>query len=156
MADIHIEEFFRDTAIVLVQLYNAFPRKTTLFVEDIAGPDEPDEFGLHSRRHMACFGTMLWLAEEGHLRYETTISQDAIDQVVLTQSTFTRMSAAAPLDRLPVAITEELNHSEQIPPAIRADYATSIHLFRKALKSGHSTRIADTVQGILFHDSTAS
>ena len=48
MADIHIEEFYKDAAIALVQLYNAFPRRVNLFVEDIAGPDEPDEFGLHS------------------------------------------------------------------------------------------------------------
>ena len=75
MADIHIEEFYKDAAIALVQLYNAFPRRVNLFVEDIAGPDEPDEFGLHSKRHMACFGTLLWLAEEGLLRYVDTIRQ---------------------------------------------------------------------------------
>ena len=72
MADIHVEEFYRDVAIALSQLYSAFPRRINLFVEDIAGPDEPDEFGLHSKRHMACFGALLWLAEEGFLRYRDT------------------------------------------------------------------------------------
>ncbi len=45
MADIHVEEFYKDVAIALVQLYMSFPRRVNLFVEDIAGPDEPDEFG---------------------------------------------------------------------------------------------------------------
>ena len=44
MADIHVEEFYKDVAVALVQLYSVFPRRTNLFVEDIAGPDEPDEF----------------------------------------------------------------------------------------------------------------
>ena len=37
MADIHVEEFYRDVAIALSQLYSAFPRRINLFVEDIAG-----------------------------------------------------------------------------------------------------------------------
>ena len=98
MADIHIEEFYKDAAIALVQLYNAFPRRVNLFVEDIAGPDEPDEFGLHSKRHMACFGTLLWLAEEGLLRYVDTIRQEALDQAVLTQRAFVRLSSPASPD----------------------------------------------------------
>ena len=86
MADLHVEEFYKDAAIALVQLYGAFPRRINLFVEDIAGPDEPDEFGLHSKRHMACFGALLWLAEEGLVRYVDTIRQEALDQAVLTRS----------------------------------------------------------------------
>jgi len=39
MADIHVEEFYKDAAVALVQLYSAFPRRVNLFVEDIAGPD---------------------------------------------------------------------------------------------------------------------
>ena len=75
MADLHVEEFHKDAAIALTQLYGAFPRRVNLFVEDIAGPDEPDEFGLHSKRHMACLGALLWLGEEGLLRYVDTIRQ---------------------------------------------------------------------------------
>ena len=93
MADIHVEEFYKDVAIALAQLYAAFPRRTNLFVEDIAGPDEPDEFGLHSKRHMACFGALLWLQEEGLLRYVDTIRQEALDQAVLTREAFVRLSA---------------------------------------------------------------
>ena len=97
MADIHVEEFYKDAAIALVQLYGAFPRRINLFVEDIAGPDAPDEFGLHSKRHMACFGALLWLSEEGLLRYIDTIRQEALDQAVLTRDAFIRLSAPAPL-----------------------------------------------------------
>jgi len=32
MADIHIEEFYRDSGIALVQLYSVFPRRINLFV----------------------------------------------------------------------------------------------------------------------------
>lgn len=151
MADIHIEEFFRDTAIILVQLYNAFPRKVSLYVEDISGPDSPDEFGLHSRRHRACFGTMLWLAEEGHIRYEDTISQDAVDQVVLTQPAFTRLNAAVRTDTLPASLAGTYpEDTEGLPPAVKADLSTNIHLLRVALKNGNSSLIADTVQAVLF------
>ncbi|WP_148863061.1 hypothetical protein [Marinobacter fonticola] len=151
MADIHIEEFYRDTAIVLVQLYNAFPRKVSLYVEDISGPDTPDEFGLHSRRHRACFGAMLWLAEEGHIRYQDTIAQDAVDQVVLTQPAFTRLNAVVKIEALPASLAGTYpEDTEGLPPAIQAEYATNIHLLRVALKKGNSSLIADAVQAILF------
>ena len=55
MADIHIDDFYRDVAAIFLRLYALFPRKSTLFVEDISGPDQPDEFGLHHPRFEACF-----------------------------------------------------------------------------------------------------
>ncbi|MEO9589723.1 MULTISPECIES: hypothetical protein [Marinobacter] len=149
MADIHIEEFYKDAAIALVQLYNAFPRRVNLFVEDIAGPDEPDEFGLHSKRHMACFGTLLWLAEEGLLRYVDTIRQEALDQAVLTQQAFVRLSSPASPD-----LNEE-NHSDSgqdLPPAVREDFSTHIHTLRSALRSGSSARISRVMQATFFRD----
>lgn len=93
MAELHIEEFYRDCACILLQLYASFPRKGTVFVEDICGPDAPDEYGVHSKRHQACFGAMLWLEEEGFLRFQDTIRQEAIDQACLTQQAFRRLSA---------------------------------------------------------------
>jgi len=53
MADLHIEDFYRDVAKIFLQLYAVFPRKTILYVEDISGPDEPDEYGLHHPRFQA-------------------------------------------------------------------------------------------------------
>jgi hypothetical protein len=37
MADIHIDDFYRDVAKILIRLYAMFPRKTTPYVEDISG-----------------------------------------------------------------------------------------------------------------------
>lgn len=150
MADIHVEEFYKDAAIALVQLYGAFPRRVNLFVEDIAGPDEPDDFGLHSKRHMACFGALLWLAEEGFLRYVDTIRQDALDQAVLTQEAFIRLSSPAP-----EALVQELSDPEDLageplPPSLREDLSSHIHLVRTALKSRHSLRIGHAVRATLF------
>lgn len=151
MADIHIEEFYKDTAIVLVQLYNAFPRKVTLYVEDIAGPDTPDEFGLHSRRHRACFSTMLWLAAEGHIRYEDTILQNAADQAVLTQAAFVCLNATVRDNQLSPELANRLPpHPEDAPPFIKTDMATNIHLLRSALKDGNSSFIAEIVKATLF------
>lgn len=148
MADIHIEEFYKDAAIALVQLYNAFPRRVNLFVEDIAGPDEPDEFGLHSKRHMACFGALLWLAEEGLLRYVDTIRQEALDQAVLTQRAFVRMSS--PASR---ALQEEATDSNRdLPPSIREDLSTHIHMLRNALRHGSSAKISRVMQATFFLD----
>ena len=147
MADIHIEEFYKDTAIALVQLYNAFPRRVNLFVEDIAGPDNPDEFGLHSNRHMACFGTLVWMEEEGLLRYVDTIRQEALDQAVLTHTAFVRLSAPATSDLLPAS-----DAPAELPSAVRSDLSTHIHLIREALKSGSSDRISRVMQAIFFQD----
>ncbi|SHK43234.1 hypothetical protein SAMN05216369_2018 [Marinobacter antarcticus] len=150
MADIHVEEFYKDAAVALVQLYSAFPRRVDLFVEDIAGPDEPDEFGLHSKRHMACFGALIWLAEEGFLRYVDTIRQEALDQAILTQEAFIRLSSPAP-----DVLVQELRGSEEpagtlLPPSLQEDLSSHIHLVRTALKSRHSVRIGRAVHATLF------
>lgn len=147
MADIHVEEFYKDAAVALVQLYSAFPRRVDLFVEDIAGPDEPDEFGLHSKRHMACFGALIWLAEEGFLRYVDTIRQEALDQAILTQEAFIRLSSPAP-----DVLVQELKGPEEPvgTPSLQEDLSSHIHLVRIALKSRHSVRIGHAVQATLF------
>lgn len=146
MADIHIDDFYKDTARILLQLYNAFPRKASVFVEDIAGPDQPDEFGLHSKRHMACFGAMLWLSEEGFIRYVDTIRQEAIDQAILTQQSFVRLSS---LSRDPQLIAWA-SPPVDAPEAVRSNYLSHIHLIREALLDGGSERITQTLHRILF------
>jgi hypothetical protein len=148
VADLHIEEFYKDTAIALVQLYGAFPRRVNLFVEDIAGTDDTDEFGLHSKRHMACFGTLLWLEEEGFLRYVDTIRQEALDQAVLTQKAFVTLSAPANSELTP----SDSGQATDLPAAVRDDLFTHIHLIRDALKSGRSAKISNVMQTIFFRD----
>ncbi|WP_370981459.1 hypothetical protein [Agaribacterium sp. ZY112] len=88
MHELNIGDFCKDAARIILTLYRRFPSKSTLYIEDIIGPDTPDEFGLHSNRHMACFSAVLWLAEEGWLRYGDTIQQEAFDEVVLSQKSF--------------------------------------------------------------------
>lgn len=150
MADIHIEEFYKDTAIALVQLYSTFPRRTNLFVEDIAGPDEPDEFGLHSKRHMACFGALLWLEEEGLLRYVDTIRQEALDQAVLTQKAFVRLSTPASAELLKNLEVLAPRNKDGLPESVRQDLSTHIHLIRNALRNGSSATISRVMQGVFF------
>lgn len=136
MYDIHIEEFYRDCALVLLHLYQSFPRKGTVFVEDIAGPDDPDEFGLHSPRFEACFGAMLWLESEGYLSYEATIKQEAIDQCCLSSLGL----------RL-------LNHISPVNPALTLpetlEHLPNIALIRHSLKKETSTRLAQVMIQLL-------
>ncbi|MDV2079061.1 MULTISPECIES: hypothetical protein [Marinobacter] len=152
MADIHIEEFYKDTAIALVQLYNAFPRRVNLFVEDIAGPDQADEFGLHSRRHMACFGSLLWLAEEGYVRYVDTIRQEALDQAVLSHRAFTRLSAQASAELIDRFAPQQVA-DESIPPSVREDFSTHVHIIRETIRGGNSAQVSQVMQAIFFQDS---
>lgn len=88
MSDLHIDDFYRDSARILLQLYRHFPRRELIYTEDIAGPDTPDDFGLPSDRHQACFATLLWLSESHYIDYGSTIAQEALDQAVLTQRGF--------------------------------------------------------------------
>jgi len=111
MFDLHISDFNKDTARIILTLYRRFPVKTTLYVEDICGPDSPDEFGLHSPRHTACFSAILWLAEEKYLRYNQTIQQEAFDEVVLTQACFTHFSS---IDRLSNPTRTKISQLENI------------------------------------------
>ena len=133
MTDIHVDDFFRDGAKVLTQLYAVFPRRHSVFVEDICGPEEPDEFGLHSQRHLSCFGTMLWLGEEGYLRYEDTIRHEAIDQAVLSARCFTLLST--PTEAVAASTSPEL------PRSVKEAQSTTIHRLRGALKQQSSPAI---------------
>lgn len=82
--DIHIDEFNRDVAIALLKLYNSFPRSMALYIDEIARVDEPDEYGVLSDRHQRCLGALLWLQDEGVIRFRETIGSDGIELAVLT------------------------------------------------------------------------
>ena len=147
MTDLHIEDFYRDAAKILAQLYGSFPRKTILYVEDIAGPDTPDEFGLHSERHQAAFGAMIWLAESGYLRYVDTIRQEALDQTILTHKAFTLLSARATHIAAEAAPTPD---GRPLPDSVQASALTNIAQLRQALKAGSSTAIRQLVQQLML------
>jgi hypothetical protein len=144
VSDLHIDDFYRDAGLILARLYAAFPRKTTLYVEDISGPDTPDEFGLHSERFASSFSTMTWLADTGYLRYESTIRQEALDQAVLTERGFLLLCAHCPLP-------SKIPFDENTPPSVVANALTNIQQLRAALKSHSSIEIGEIMLFLLDH-----
>lgn len=131
--DLQIDDFYKDCAAGMLTLYLAFPRKSALYVEDLIGHGEPDEFGLPSKRHQGCLGALIWLAEEGYIRYESTIRYEALDQAVLTEKGFLRLSRS-----IPHAVGDE----GALPPSVRRVHGTLAHQLREALASRNSERIA--------------
>ncbi len=156
MADIHIADFHRDCANILVNLYRSFPRKIHLYVDDIAGHDEPDEFGLPSPRHQSCFATMIWLAEAGYIQYATTIRQEALDQACLTHLGFLLLSSIRPQPgKLALKSEEYPENVHKIPgyngkkektPATKKTYVQ--HL-RNEIKSGSSLTLETLILDLL-------
>lgn len=148
MDDIHIDDFCRDSALIFLYLYRQFPRKSELYVEDIIGPDEQDEYGLHSTRHLSCLSTMIWLAEEGLIRYDQTIRQEALDQVILTHPTFLKLTNIhnASGDQSPSIAA---NMSAKLPDCVQAERRTYIALINSALQSGSSYTLRMTLLEIL-------
>ena len=139
MSDIHIDDFYKDAARVLLVLYQYFPRPYTVYVADISGTDEPDESGLHSDRHQACFSAMIWLADAGLLRYVDIINKEAIDQAVLTQKALTLLTTRSAIRFQP--------EEETMPPSVADEHASHIHQLRFAVKSGASF----TIRRIMLH-----
>lgn len=149
MADLHIDDFYKDAAAILLQLYSTFPRKQILFVDDIlrslgSKGEEPDEFGLPSARYLSCFSAMVWLGEENFLRYEAPIRQEALDQVVLTERGFLLLSSRS---ETPAMLDE--TRGDNLPPSVMAASQTNIAQLRHALNSGSSIIIAQCVQYLL-------
>lgn len=137
MSDLHIEDFFKDAARIIAALYQVFPRPVGLFAEDISGPDEPDEYGVHSPRHQACFAAMLWLADEGYLRFTDTIRQEGIDQAVLSGRCFARLVRSAP------SVTEATEDAAQLPASVQAAQQTlAFKLTESIRKRDHAATLA--------------
>ncbi len=141
MTDINVDDFFKDAARTLTALYGVFPRRHAIFVDDIYQTEEPDEFGLHSDRYQACFSTLLWLGEEGYLRFEETIRGEAIDQAVLTGRTFTLLSSpAAPPDE---------DEASDLPDLVRLEQATHVHRIKTALKDRSSKSLRQAMIALM-------
>lgn len=143
MADLHIDDFYRDVAKIFLRLYAIFPRKTVLYVEDISGPDQPDEFGLHHPRFEACFSTMVWLAEHGYLNFDTNIRQEALDQVVLSRKAFLLLSSRSDLGLTPAEDDPDL------PPSVRLHAQSNISQLRSAFGDGSSLVLQQCVSYLL-------
>ncbi|MEM8769490.1 MAG: hypothetical protein AAGE43_18790 [Pseudomonadota bacterium] len=150
MTDINVDDFFKDVARTLVALYSVFPRRHGVFVDDIHAAEEPDEFGLYSDRYQACFGALVWLGDEGYLRYEDTISGEAIDQAVLTGRCFTVLSS--PTEPLVGVVGVDGSGAENegaLPDAVRLEHATHIHQIKLALKHRSSTELRQAMIAVM-------
>lgn len=134
---LQIEDFHKDVASGLLMLYQAFPRKTTLYIEDLIGREEPDEFGLPSKRHLGCLGALLWLAEEGYIRFESTIQFQAVDQAVLTEKAFLRLTRN---------IADAKVADSGLPPSVLRVQTSLAHRLREALRSGHGEQLAHLIR----------
>ena len=157
MADINIENFYKHIARILSILYTAFPSKTPLYVDDVAGVDDPDEYGLHSPDYNAGFFAMLWLADEQYIRYMDTIRQDGVDQAVLTHKAFLKLTQVSePIYQATIDQTEEADLisvpqtlDPDLSPSVIEDHMLVINQLRHALRSGDSIAIAKVVRHIL-------
>ncbi|KAF1068362.1 MAG: hypothetical protein GAK45_01382 [Pseudomonas citronellolis] len=143
--DLQIDEFYKDAASAMLALHQAFPRKIALYVEDLIGREETDEFGLPSKRHQACLGALLWLGEEGYLRFDSTIRFEAIDQAVLSEKGFLRLTRAVPF-----ALPED---AQALPASVLRGQASLAHQLREALAAEHSERIARLARLLFESDS---
>jgi hypothetical protein len=143
MADLHIDDFYRDVATIFLRLYAVFPRKTILYVEDICGPDQPDEFGLHHPRFQAGFSAMVWLAEHGYLNFQETIREEALDQVVLSRRAFLLLSSPSELG---LADPADL---DAVAPSVAEKFRTNIAQLRSVLREGSSINLQKCVSYLL-------
>lgn len=155
MADINVENFYQHIARILNILYSSFPTKTPVYVDEIAGVDNPDEYGLHSPTYTSCFFAMLWLAEEGYLRYENTIRQDGIDQACLTHKAFLKLTRVCDTiytsPQVPSDSGKVVNISpvEKLSPSIVEERHLVINQLRSALDEASSIAIGKVVSHIL-------
>ena len=145
MADLHIDDFYRDCALILLRLYASFPRKSILYVDEVCGPDSPDEFGLHSERHQSCLSAMIWLGDAGYLSFTETIRDEALDQAVLTQVGFLLLNSRSDLE---LGFPEELP-DDGIPPSVMERSMTNVMQLRRALREGSSIHIQQVMHYLL-------
>jgi len=155
MADINVENFYKHIAKIFSILYATFPTKSPIYVDDVAGIDEPDEYGLHSPSYTAGFFAMIWLADEGYIRYSDTIRQDGVDQAALTHKAFLALTRivdpiyteAVPQDESGKVVN--LVPIENLSPSMQEDQKLVINQLRQALRSGSSIAVTKVVQHIL-------
>ncbi|WP_086931246.1 hypothetical protein [Agarilytica rhodophyticola] len=138
VSDLHIDDFCKDTAKILLMLYKRFPTKTVVYVEDIAGPDEPDEFGLHSPRFEAGFSALVWLKEQDYIAYSGAIKQEAVEDACLSHRGFILMSS---IEQHPISL------DDQKPPAVDklSSVVRRIDRLRHTLRHGSSEAIKELI-----------
>jgi len=145
MIDVHIDDFYHDIAATLLSLYQQFPRKVSLYIEDVSGPDDVDEFGLHSQRHLSCMGAMLWLQDEGYIRFEELVREEAIEAATLTQKAFVQLIQPR-ADQI-----EGDETSAAISPSARDQRFTLANQLHEALVDRNSILVRSLVERYFLH-----
>lgn len=161
MADINVENFYKHIARIFSILYAAFPTKTPVYVDDVAGIDEPDEYGLHSPTYTAGFYALIWLADEEYIRFADTIRQDGVDQAALTHKAFLKLTQISDPIYIEPAFTSDENNvvslapREELSPSMLEEQKLVINQLRMALKRGDSIAVNKVVQHILHNQGTS-
>ena len=136
MNGINTDEFFADAAKILTVMQTAFPQPIILQVDDICGAEDTDEYGMHTPRYLACFSAMLWLAEEGYLRYRETVRSEAIDQAVLTARCFVLLTKPDPTALADQTATS--HSSADLPDSVALERSSLGYQLRGALRPRNS------------------
>lgn len=145
MSDLHIDDFYRDCARIFAQLYKHFPRRGMIYTEDIAGPDTPDDFGLPSDRHQACFSAMQWLADNGFIEYGSTVAFEALDQVVLCHKGFNLLCTIETNEQYSQLVSKHADPTQQLDPS----YRSRCQILRHILKHESSITLAAYMRYLL-------
>ena len=95
---------------------------------------------------LSCLGALLWLADEGYLRFDSSIRFEALDQAVLTEKGFLRLSRVLP---------DTLTAAEALPPSVLRVRASLAQQLREALRSADSERLVRLTR-LIFDSSNNS
>ncbi len=131
--DLHIDDFRRDSAIILLRLFNHFPRQHSIYISEISPEGYEDEYGLMNIRYEACLATMFWLAEEKLLTYKSEIPNEGIEQATLTLKGFQLLLGYSTLED----VSQDLSTKEEIV----SEKKRRIEYIREALKSKSSAQM---------------
>lgn len=134
MIDVNIDDFYHDIAVTLLSLYQQFPQKVSVYIEDICGPDDADEFGLHSPRYISCIGALMWLNDEGFIRYSDIVKQESAEECTLTSKAFKRLAFPK--------IASDRKHASSIDKL----HSSLVFQLHKAVKDQDSITVRDLIE----------
>ena len=82
----------------------------------------------------------MWLADEGYIRYYTTIRQEAIDQAVLTSKSVVLLGTIA------TDMPTDLDTEADLPSFESQERLTLVEHIRRALKSASSAQLTQVMK----------
>ncbi|MFT6155081.1 MAG: hypothetical protein ACJA0E_001818 [Bermanella sp.] len=139
MIDVNIDDFYHDVAVTLLSLYQQFPLKISLYIEDVCGPDEADEFGLHSRRHLSCIGALEWMHDESFIRYTDIAKYECAEKCTLTHKAFRKLAFP------------KIGKSRRLVSSIEKQESSLAYKLHQAIKDQSSIEIRDLIEEHFFN-----